>query len=146
MKRAYKPYWEWECFHAGMYETRPPDGMTPDDAREAYAVFLRDIPRFKDAIARVFEEWPNSCEHFLTNRSINRVAWIGQSSMCMATGVSEFFKGGFQLLTNEDRRLANEAAQEALEQWIFTRQQKDIYENGLLKDIPTIYQMNAQTV
>lgn len=144
MKRVYKPYWEWECFHAGMYETTPPDGMKADEAKEAYAVFLRDIPRFDAAITRVFKEWPKSCDNFLTNTSINRIAWIGQSSMCIETGVPEFFKSGFQLLSNSERNAANKKAKERLDEWTFTKCQKDMYENGLFEDTETIFPMNAQ--
>jgi hypothetical protein len=127
-----------------MYETTPPKGMSADDAKEAYAVFLRDIPRFDAAISKVFSEWPKSCEHFLTNSSINRVAWIGQSSMCIDTGVPEFFKSGFQLLSPHERKTANEKAQERLDKWIFMRCQKDIYENGLFGVMAETYPMNAR--
>lgn len=32
---------------------------------------------------KVLVLWPNSCEHNLTNMSMNRVAWIGQSACCL---------------------------------------------------------------
>lgn len=117
MRRIYHSWDKWECFRAGFYATSPPDGMTSEDASESYSVFLRDLKGFYQAMERVSLEWPNSCEHFLTNRSINRIAWLGQSAMCIETGVPSIYKSGFQLLSDEQRRMANETAQLFLTKW-----------------------------
>ena len=50
---------------------------------------------------RVVKEWPVSCEHFLTKHGMNRIAWLGQASMCIETGIPRFFRGGFNLMTQE---------------------------------------------
>lgn len=121
VKRIYHPWWNWECYKAGFYATVAPGGLTPDEARDAYRVFLSDIDRFNAAMLRVADGWKNSCEHFLTNTSINRIAWLGQSAMCIATGVPSAFKGGFKLLAIEQQRAANEAAQIQLESWMSQR-------------------------
>lgn len=101
-----------------MYETALPEPLTPEWAVMEYADFLRDIPRFEDALARVITEWPISCEQFLSNDSINRVAWLGQSSMCIATGVPRVFRGGFNLLDDAEQKLANVTAFEWLNVWL----------------------------
>jgi len=119
--RIYHPWWNWECYKAGFYSTVAPGGRTPDEARDAYRVFLADIPRFNTAMLQVADGWKNSCEHFLTNPAINRVAWLGQSAMCIATGVPSIFRGGFKLLTVEQQRAANNAAQMQLESWMSKR-------------------------
>ena len=82
-----------------------------------YAEFLRDIPRFEKAMARVVAEWPKSCEHFLTNQSVNRIAWLGQSSMCIETGIPCHYRAGFNMMSNEDRDKANAAAARVLRRW-----------------------------
>ncbi len=112
-------HWEtWECVPAGMYETLPPKGMDADAAMESYREFLADLGRFESAIKRVMIEWPISCDQFLSNSSINRVAWIGQSSMCIATGIPACFRGGFRLLTEEQQNDANAMAEWYLQMWL----------------------------
>lgn len=116
--RAYHPWWKWECYKAGFFNTTPPNGMDADQAREAYREFLSDLSRFGAAMDRVIKEWPHSCEQFLTNHSFNRVAWLGQASMCIATGVPSIFRGGYKLLTPEQQVAADNLAQTYLERWI----------------------------
>lgn len=118
MRRRWRPYWEWESVAAGLYEMRPPDGLTTEDARTRYAAFLRDLPRFRAALERVLAEWPVACEHFLSNEQSNRIAWLGQAAMCIETAVPMHFRGGFMLLTNGERRLANATARDALNTWL----------------------------
>ena len=84
----------------------------------AYRDFLSDIPRFRAAMARVVSEWPKSCEHFLTKTGTNRIAWLGQSAMCIETGIPARFKSGFALLDEGQKRAANAAADEVLQAWL----------------------------
>lgn len=123
MKQVWHPWTEWECYASGMY-----DGATllsPDEAKLAYAEFLSDTPRFEAALERVLKEWPKSCEHFLTNERINRVAWLGQAAMAIECGVSRKHRAGFMLLDEEQRSKANATAQRALERWLSEHAEKD---------------------
>lgn len=113
MKRIYHPWHEWECYRAGFYNTECE--FSSDEARCLYRDFLADIPRFEKALRRVLNEWPNSCRHFLTNDGMNRIAWLGQASMCIETGIPSKFRGGFFLLTEDQQLAANEAAQKWLD-------------------------------
>jgi len=115
--RVYHHWEKWECVKAGFYETEAPPNVTPDDAREAYRAFLADIPRFVSAMQRVLTEWPHSCEQFLTNTSINRIAWMGQAAMCIETGVPSCFRGGFKLLTPHQQKAANAAGAQMILAW-----------------------------
>lgn len=83
-----------------------------------YADFLRDIPRFEEAMAGVLREWPNSCEQWLSNERMNRIAWLGQAAMCYATGVPAVFCGGYNQLTPEQREAADLAALRYLNKWL----------------------------
>ena len=104
MDRIYHPWDMWECYPAGMYETRPADkSLTDDDCRRIYAELLSDLPRFRKALQRVITEWPNSCEHYLTNERMNRVAWLGQASLCIAEGIPQRYRGGYMELTDSRR-------------------------------------------
>ncbi len=116
-KRLFHPWHEWECVHAGMYQTTF-EGFNADELRQRYAEFLADCGRFRSALDRVLAEWPRSCEQFLSNDGINRIAWLGQAAMCMDTGVPSRFRGGFKLLSTDQQDAANAVAAGALEQWL----------------------------
>ena len=119
--RIYHPWWDWECYKSGFYSTTPPLGSESDKCKQRYAEFLKNSVLFKDAINRVFKEWPNSCEHFLTNPNINRIAWLGQASMCITSSIPACFRSGFTLLSAEDQYIANEVSRKAIESWILKR-------------------------
>jgi hypothetical protein len=92
--------------------------MTEENCEKEYAKFLADIPRFKRAMDRVLLEWKNSCEHYLTNESMNRIAWLGQSAACIDMGIPRRFRGGFNLLAEDQKLAANDAALEYLNKWL----------------------------
>ena len=119
--RIYHRWENWECYPAGFFEVHPPEGMTEKDCQEKYAEFLRDIPLFKSWAYKVLEEWPNSCEHNLTNSTMNRIAWIGQSSVCLAYGIPAKYRGGYHFLTESEQLKADETALEVINYWMFLR-------------------------
>lgn len=121
MKRIYHTWDKWECYPAGFYEPKPPAGMSQDEARQEYARFLRNIPRFTAAMQGVLRDWPNSCEHYLSNERMNRIAWLGQAACCYDTGISREYRGGYNLLSDDEKRRADEAALEVLNQWLASR-------------------------
>jgi hypothetical protein len=121
VKRIYHTWEKWECYPAGFYDPRPRDVMTDDEAREAYRAFLADLPAFSEALMRVLAEWPKSCEHYLSNESMNRIAWLGQASMCIAHGIPAKYRGGFNMLTDEQQHAANLVALGALNMWLHER-------------------------
>lgn len=121
MERVYHTWDKWECYPAGFYEDRPPDGMSGDEARAAYADFLRDLGGFRAAAMRVLDEWPNSAEHYLSNEKMNRIAWIGQAAMCIATKVPAAFRSGFARLAESEQEAANAVALDVLNAWLERR-------------------------
>lgn len=118
MKRIYHTWEKWECYPAGFYEDKAPNGMTPQEATGRYAAFLRDTPAFEAALARVISEWKFSCEHYLSNVNMNRIAWLGQASACIALRLPSAFRSGFHLLTPDEQATANETALAALNFWL----------------------------
>lgn len=126
MKQVFHPWTEWECYHAGMYDGKT--ALSMDEAKASYAAFLRDIPRFNAAMERVVNEWPKSCEHFLTNMNINRIAWLGQAAMCIDTGVSRKHRAGFMLMSQDECRAANKAAEDVLTKWTNARQDRQVHQ------------------
>lgn len=115
--RIFHTYEKWECHKAGFYASKK-DGMTSEECEIAYADFLKDSEKFENTLKLVITEWKHSCEHYLTNKAMNRIAWLGQASMCYATGVPSKFCSGFNLLTEEERSKANAIAHTYLNKWL----------------------------
>lgn len=124
--RKFHIFDKWECHKAGFYSTTPPDGMTKKDCELKYAEFLSDDDRFKEALEHVISEWKYSCEHYLTNKAMNRIAWLGQASLCYATGISSKFRSGFHNLSPEQQDRANRIAYEYLLKWLNANGYKEI--------------------
>ena len=115
--RIFHTYDKWECVSAGFYESKPPAGMTGEACKKAYRDFLSDLDRFGAALHGVTTEWKHSCEHYLTNSAMNRIAWLGQAAACYDMGIPAEFRGGYSLLTQEQQLAADELALEYLNKW-----------------------------
>jgi len=115
--RIFHTFERWECHKAGFYASKK-EGMTQEQCENAYKDFLSDIPRFKEGLDGVIREWINSCEHYLTNKAMNRIAWLGQAAMCYSTGVPSKYCAGFNLLTEAQQDEANACALQALNYWM----------------------------
>lgn len=116
--RIFHTYDKWECAAAGFYDTKPPAGLTADNCRAMYRDFLSDLDAFRDGLEKVTTEWKYSCEHYLTNSAMNRIAWLGQASMCAVHGVPSEYRGGYSLLTKDQQTAADELALEYLNRWL----------------------------
>lgn len=116
--RIFHTFDKWECHKAGFYETKPPAGLNADNCRALYRQLLSDIPEFERILECVVTEWVHSCEHYLTNSAMNRVAWLGQASLCYKHGIPSEFRGGYQLLTEAQQISADEAALKWLNIWL----------------------------
>lgn len=123
--RIFHTYDKWECHKAGFYKSQA-EGMTKQEAEQAYADFLSNDERFIEGLNGVINNWKYSCEHYLTNSSMNRIAWLGQAAMCYSTGVPSIFCSGFNLLTPEQQSHANELALEALNKWLHKNQRNEL--------------------
>tara|TARA_R100000664_G_scaffold34227_1_gene55326 strand:- start:7793 stop:8947 length:1155 start_codon:yes stop_codon:yes gene_type:complete len=124
-ERIFHTYDKWECEKAGLYK-QSVDGMKADECKEAYRAFLADTDRFRAASEKVISEWKNSCEHYLTNFAMNRIAWIGQASMCYETGIPSKFCSGFSLLTDEQKEAANQVALDTLNKWLVSQGREEV--------------------
>lgn len=123
--RVFHTYDKWECYKAGFYNTHM-DGMTKEECEQAYADFLSNEKKFSDSLEKVITEWKNSCEHYLTNISMNRIAWLGQAAMCYSTGIPHVYRSGFFLLTEKQQDTANKIACEFLNIWLMDNNMKSI--------------------
>ncbi len=124
--RIFHTWEKWECYKAGFYENHPPAGMTKDDCELMYKNLLTNDKAFKKALGKVIKEWKNSCEHYLTNDKMNRIAWLGQASLCYAHGIPSMFRGGFNLLSEKEQDNANNIALEYLNKWLKENGRKEL--------------------
>lgn len=137
--RRFHTYDKWECYKAGFYATTV-EGRTKADCEEAYRGFLSDKDRFSAALEGVITEWVHSCEHYLTNKAMNRIAWLGQAAACYAMNIPSTFRGGFNLLTEQEQEAANGVALEYLNKWLAANNRASVtmdeaFSNGRQSDI-----------
>jgi hypothetical protein len=131
VKRIYKTWDQWECYPAGFYEDHPPaKDLTDEDCIEQYREFLASPLRFRLAAHQMLKAWPNSTEHYLTNERMNRIAWIGQASMCYATGIPSRYRGGYNRLTKDQQQAADTVALDALNEWLLARDETPLTMTG----------------
>ncbi len=116
--RVFHTWDKWECCRAGFYAEHPPEGMTQDEGEEKYREFLADSSRFEDALKTITTEWKYSCEHYLTNERMNRIAWLGQASVAHALHIPSGCRGGYHRLTEEQKQAADALALEYLNKWL----------------------------
>lgn len=117
---------KWECYRAGFHAERPPGGMSHEDGESKYREFLADLGRFEQTLHEVITEWKYSCEHYLTNDRMNRVAWLGQASLAKALGIPAVCRGGYQLLTQEQKYAADQMALKYLNRWLRSNERNQL--------------------
>ncbi len=115
--RIFHTFDKWECQKAGFYATKV-EGKTAEECEAEYADMLTNENEFREALEGVINNWKHSCEHYLTNKAMNRIAWLGQSALTYARGIPSKYKGGFNLLSEEQKNKANEIALEYLNKWM----------------------------
>lgn len=111
--------WEkWECYSHGFYELRPANGLTIEEGENLYREFLSNTEAFDSSLRVVTTEWRHSCEHYLTNDRMNRIAWLGQAAAAQAIGMPSCCRGGYHLLSEEQKQDADALALLYLNSWL----------------------------
>lgn len=116
MNRIYHTWDKWECFPAGFYDTNKP-GSTKDQCEEVYRELLSDCKLFGDCLEKIIVEWKNSCEHYLSNPNMNRIAWLGQAALAYKYQIPACYRGGYNRLTEDQKTAADEVALVYLNKW-----------------------------
>ncbi len=124
--RVFHTWNKWECFKAGFYAERPPKSMTQEEGEAKYTEFLSDLHAFGLALETVTTEWKFSCEHYLTNERMNRIAWLGQASVAQALGIPSTCRGGYQRLTQQQKDSADALALKYLNQWLIANGKPEV--------------------
>lgn len=138
-ERIFHTYDKWECFKAGFYNTTKP-GMSKKQCEETYRDFLADTKQFSETLEKIITEWKYSCEHYLTNKAMNRIAWLGQAALCYAKGIPSVYRSGFALLTEDQQLKANETALIYLNKWLTVNNRQEVtLEEGLSDNQVELY-------
>lgn len=82
------------------------------------ARILRDLHNLKIFMQSVTTSWPVATQHNLSNRSMNRQAWLGQAACCLAEGVPEdATRFAWRTLTEHEQNEANAVADYVINKW-----------------------------
>ena len=115
--RIFHTYHNWECHKAGFYASKK-EGWTNEQCESEYTRVLTDSKLFASILNKIIVEWKYSCEHYLTNQSMNRIAWLGQAAVCYESGVPSVYSSAWFLLDDKQQSEANRVALKALNKWM----------------------------
>lgn len=85
MERIYHRYESWECFKNGFFKNV--SGAEKTNFSKKVIELFENPKQTEVFMNKVISDWPFSCEHNLTNNSLNRVAWLGQAACCIYAGI-----------------------------------------------------------
>lgn len=122
--RIFHTYDKWECHKYGFYESKK-EGWSHEMCKEEFIRILSDQELFSSILNELIINWKYSCEHYLTNKSMNRIAWLGQAAACYHSGIPSRYAGAWFDIDEETRDEANKTALRYLNKWMLL--------NGLLE-------------
>lgn len=123
--RIFHKFSDWECYKTGFFATCK-KGMNKTQGFEAYRDFLSNLELFEDGLKMVINTWVHSCEHYLTNSCMNRIAWLGQAAACAKAGLPAIYRSGFFLLTELQQNAANNLALKYLNIWLVNNNRQPV--------------------
>ncbi len=114
--RIYFHYTDVEEFSSCMWKI-----CSSNEVRELVPIAVQamnDTESFFDGMMMVTYEWKNSCLVNLSNKSMNRVAWIGQASMAIKHQIpEEITRIAWSMLSEQKQFEANKMAEIAIKSW-----------------------------
>lgn len=114
--RIYHPYWLWEDYQSGFYENV--SGAEKKQMTDKVLEMFNDAEKTKECMFFVVDNWKYSCEHNLTNESLNQIAYIGQAACCVYAKVpNTITMEAWSKLSKEVQKRSDEIAKEAIQRW-----------------------------
>lgn len=121
-KQVFHHFSKWEDYKHGFYNT------TCDDIQEHIKksiALLSNQKEFYKYAKRVIDEWVYSCEHNLTDPSLNKIAYIGQSACCLANNTPAFVtRLAWSYVDEKDQKRANNTAKQILREYQYRQLMK----------------------
>ena len=115
--RIFHTYDKWECHKAGFYKSVK-EGMTNEECQNEFKRILSDQKLFAEILEKVIVEWKYSCEHYLTNKAMNRIAWLGQAAVCYQSGIPSKYANAWFDMDEKTRSEADATALIYLNKWL----------------------------
>lgn len=116
MNKIYHPYDSWEEYKAGMW--RHIFGDEREKMLNKAVLFTGNAELYGKWMMKVIKEWPISCEQNLSDRNMNRQAWIGHAACCLCIGCPEdITREAWHHLSQQQQDEANKKADEAIAEW-----------------------------
>lgn len=116
ISQIWHPFDLWEDYKAGFYDNI--GGKNKDELINKSVEMFSNNELTKTFMEKVTDEWVYSCEHNLSNMSINRIAYIGHAACCIYGGVpSTLTMQAFSLVSKSNRDIADKLAQEVINKW-----------------------------
>ena len=109
--------------------------------------FISDHVLYGKAMREVVYQWENSMINFLTNKSINRNAYLGQCAVFYKLKIPEYIvKKAWKELSTEQMNLANLEAINTIKEWElwYKKKLQSTSINGKKDAIRMGYQMKLQ--
>jgi hypothetical protein len=129
--RIFHTWDKWECYKAGFYESKL-ENHTKQECEKIFSETLSNTELFDNILSKLIYEWKNSCEHYLTNNSMNRIAWLGQAAVCYETGVPSKYSSSWFSISEEKRNEANQVALKWLNIWLKENNREEVDLNQAL--------------
>lgn len=115
MKKIYHRYEKWEDNKAGMYLLKCDD---EDQKLEKCRELLSNPELLKKYMILTSQNWVFSAEMNMSNKSMNRQAWMGKSACCLYCGAPEYVTArAWKSLTDSQRIKANLVADDVISLW-----------------------------
>lgn len=115
--RIFHTYDKWECHKAGFYKSQK-EGMSNEECENEFKRILSDQNLFAEILNKLIYEWKFSCEHYLTNKAMNRIAWLGQAAVCFHSGIPSKYSYAWFDIDENTREEANKTALRYLNKWL----------------------------
>lgn len=116
IKQIFHPCSKWECAKNGMWNDVL--GEESEKLLQLAISFTGNHLLYGEAMKKVIYSWKYSCENFLTDKNINRKAWLGHAACSLELKLPEnVVRMAWKFLSNEQRDLANKQAEKYIKEW-----------------------------
>lgn len=114
-KQIFHHFSKWEDYKLGFYASTCVD--TEQHIKKSVELLSCQDTFYKYA-DKVINEWIYSCEQNLTDPSLNKIAYIGQSACCIANDTPAFVtRLAWSYIDEDTQKEANKTAKKILDKW-----------------------------
>lgn len=93
-------------------------GVKSEKLTELAIQFTSNHILYGEAMRKVIYTWKYSCENFLTDKNINRKAWLGHAACSLEHSLPEnIVRMAWKQLTDDQREKANLQAEKYIKEW-----------------------------